>query len=314
MSFTSVVLGADVDPLCATWSPDGRRIAVPVGGRPTDGQPPAGGQVWVVALDGGPFGGLIPDMLANDVEWSPDGSLLAIAEAHPGSYFTTGDERLYLYSVATGELTTLDVPPGVQSLSWSPDGRRLAYQRVRGPGTRSGEGGMLAGSQTQEILVVSADGSEQALQTRPFEAIHGVGPVWSPGGDVIAYQRTCATHPSDPSRPCREQHEVAILTPGTEANAQEPVGREEVLPPVRLAGEDGPAFWFPWRVTWSPDGTKLLYEAWNELAPAATPASTPALEQVGLIVVPIDRSTPPTLLYEGHDISGSASWGREPGD
>jgi hypothetical protein len=47
--------------------------------------------------------------------------------------------------------------------------------------------------------------------------------------------------------------------------------------------------WFPSRVTWSPDGTALLYTAWSETRP-------PAEGDTALIAVPIGPNAVPVVL------------------
>ncbi|MEP6664952.1 MAG: hypothetical protein ABJA81_00775, partial [Nocardioidaceae bacterium] len=77
------------------------------------------------------------------------------------------------------EMRTLVGPSGVSTLTWSPDGSRIAYQR----------GGSDGGQFDQEIWVVQVDGSGEYRIARGFGSIYGVGPVWSPTGDRIVYQR-----------------------------------------------------------------------------------------------------------------------------
>jgi len=72
--------------------------------------------------------------------------------------------------------------------------------------------------------------------------------------------------------------------------------------------------WFPFRVTWSPDGNHLLYLAWG------TDDTANGLGTTALIVVPVSSAEPPVMLVEGPGISvyegayGIASqvWAREP--
>jgi Tol biopolymer transport system component len=66
-----------------------------------------------------------------------------------------------------------DTPPDVASFAWSPDGRRIAFGRLRGD--------------AYDIYVMRADGSGQRNLTRN-PAQYG-GPVWSPDGRRIAFGR-----------------------------------------------------------------------------------------------------------------------------
>ena len=134
--------------------------------------------------------------------------------------------------------------------------------------------------------MVRGDGSgERLLTSRKFGAIYGVGPVWSPTGDRIVYQRM--------KRPGTEAHDVVLVTPDD--------GSEVVLPDLRLPGDD--VSWRPDSVTWSPDGKDLLYSAWVS---GRTGRS--------LISRPLDPGSDPVVLYEGIDPAGAnRSWGRLPG-
>jgi hypothetical protein len=92
--------------------------------------------------------------------------------------------------------------------------------------------------------------------------------VWSPTGDRIAYQRLVS--------PSGEAHEVVLVTVVD--------GTRTVIKPPTVGGET----WYPDRVTWSPDGTTLLYAGW-----AITPSRG---EHGGLVAVPADTPADATVL------------------
>ena len=46
-------------------------------------------------------------------------------------------------------------------------------------------------------------------------------------------------------------------------------GIETVIEPPQTDGPNGPTQWYPDTVTWSPDGTMLLYDAWKMEVAAA---------------------------------------------
>lgn len=77
-------------------------------------------------LDIGP---LIP---VGALDWSPDGDRIALAVESPEG---TGDRDVYLYEVASGEITPLLAGPASDDApSWSPDGRWLTYSHaIDGP-------------------------------------------------------------------------------------------------------------------------------------------------------------------------------------
>ena len=142
--------------------------------------------------------------------------------------------------------------------------------------------------------------------------------MWSPSGDRIVYQRVCGVQPFH-LFPCREQHDVVVLTPGSTSNEATPAGSEVVLPGAVTGGPDGPEVWWPFEVSWSPDEKTLLYVAWSEaLSPSQTSRSA---SEGGLVLVDPNASAPPVLLHTGNirvvaaggplRIPGT-SWGRLP--
>jgi Tol biopolymer transport system component len=250
-----VLEGFDAHP-CGIWAPDGRWVAF------------AGtGDVWVVDTQTSAIR-RIPDLRPSDLEWRAGTDELTIA----GDLGTNrGAPRLSapvtVYSAATGELRQLG---SVQAayVTWSPDGSILAYQGGENDG--------------DELWLVDADGTNQRLLTLVGQANHGIGPVWSPAGDRIAYQRLPGGG---------ERHDVVLVSVAD--------GNETVIEPSEIGG------WYPFSVTWSPDGTTLLYTAWSA-------------DHDGVIAVPADAPNDTTVLTDvvapGTDIYSHAwiptqSWG-----
>ena len=266
---------------CATWSADGRRVAfgVPLTSPGNPDRSAVGSEVWVATVADGRVE-VLSDLLATDLEWSPDGSQLATVSGETdlvrGQSLRDGSIRLY--DADRGDMRTLVGPSGVSTLTWSPDGSRIAYQR----------GGSDGGEFDQEIWVVHVDRIGKYLLARALASIYGAGPVWSPTGDLIVYQRmkTSGT----------EAHDVVLVTPDD--------GSEVVLPDLRLPGDDASVSWRPDSVTWSPDGNELLYVAWISGRPGRA-----------LISRPLDPGSDPVVLSEGVLTRGeNRSWGRRPDD
>jgi dipeptidyl aminopeptidase/acylaminoacyl peptidase len=275
---------------CAIWAPDGRWAAL------------AGGDaVWVVDTEAGEIRHL-PGYHPRDLEWRPATDELAMtgrAAAPTGSPdrasdggFVGQNAPIDIYTVSTGEVRTIDGVAAAE-LTWSPDGTTIAYTRAV-----AGAVGMKSG-----ITLIDADGTNQRqLTADEYRADHGIGVTWSPRGDQIAYQRerTDCTGAA-----CYEGSEVVLVT-ATDTDPDSPIGTERVIPPVvdnldtgnfdEVFNHPAPfrtARWYANSVTWSPDGTELLYSAGS----------------AGLMVVPVDGARPAVVLSgdglidEGDDLA-----------
>jgi Tol biopolymer transport system component len=254
----TIPLEGDLLPPCANWSPDGRWLAFGVQSQ----------AFWLVDATTGEIR-QIADVTVSDLEWRPDGTELTVADGGISTYSVEGDDLNRV-----GETT------GVGSVAWSPDGSRLAYQRV-----------VTGSTADMEIWVMNADGTDEHLVASDFRSIHGIGPVWSPDGDRIVYQRVCSMR-ANASLVCREEHEAVVLdVPQTGFDRGTPAAI--VVPPPETIGPDGPLWWYPFSVTWSPDGTALLYVAWS---------LGDKTSDVGVVVVPLDDPTSPVVLSDGIDV------------
>ena len=168
--------------------------------------------------------------------------------------------------MSTGETRTVgDVQ--ANELTWSPDGATIAYTRAVPDATNVKSG----------ITLIDADGTnERPLTTQSYETSQGIGVVWSPRGDEIAYQRERAD--CDPSRGCFEQSQIVLVT-AYDTGPARPVGTERVIQPLP-ADISRREPWAAHSVTWSPDGTRLLYSAGIQ----------------GLVDVPVDATQAPNWL------------------
>ncbi len=263
-----VPLGGIDGPPCPLWSPDGVRIALGVSD--AIGRPLLDGDVWIVDSESGQqelFPGLwvAGDGSYSDMEWSPDGAELAIA----GKQISLYEPFTRQMRVLSGDYETM-ASASDRWMSWSPNGETIAYQY----------GGEIR-------LIDVEDVSERVLATDP-DPSHGIGPVWSPDGKLIVYQRTC----------CGNGEDVIIKSPAG----------EEVVLPHRLFPGLSANEWFPFRVTWSPDGRQLLYLGWSGRG-----------FMTALIAVPIASNSQPVLLHAHRQIAvyesgyqlGFQTWGRE---
>jgi Tol biopolymer transport system component len=269
-------------PPCPMWSPDGRWLAFG-----------AGSEVWLVDAVTEELRRLAGHA-ATDLEWLPGTDELAIA-----------DNGIHVYSVTTGEVRSLGIE-GAGQLAWSPDGTTVAFTRVSRVGSGEEE------HDSTSLWLVDADGTNERQLAAAYSALHGVGPVWSPDGRYIAYQRRIG---------CCESHEVVLVTADDNQRGT-PLGTDVVISPPTTPGTDGPVFWYPWSVTWSPDGSMLLYTAWNDAcADEASAQCGGRLEGGGVLAVPVDTTKAPFVLADASWLIGvkegqpwlpMQSWGREP--
>jgi dipeptidyl aminopeptidase/acylaminoacyl peptidase len=286
---TTIALDGAAHPPCAVWSADGRWLAFGV-------ETPAGGpdrrivdEVWVVDTQADDIRRL-SGLTAIDLDWAPDATELAIAS-----------DGIVLYSVTADETRPLG-GAGADSVAWSPDGRTIAFTRIP-PGLNDSH---------HDLWLMDADGTDERILVPDVRAIRGLRQVWSPDGDRIAYQRQCGYQLADPGTPCLEQHEVVLITV-SEDDPLEPAGTQVVIPPPQTTGPLGAIWWYPWSVTWSPDGTTLLYLAWPEAKTTLT------IPESGVVAMPLDRETPPVVLsgdvgpdaYSGYPWLTIQSWGRQ---
>ena len=258
-------------------------------------------EVWVSPVSGAP--GIrvapksdIPNERYSDLLWSPDGRRLAFSGMSTvvdptGSNSGEYRSSIYVVDADGSNLHRLSARPGWDTvqLSWSPDGRYLAYD-----GTPDGSP-VPALSQANsatglypplDIYVIRADGSGELNLTNTTSATER-GPKWSPDGSRLAYYGQDVA--GDPGWP--------IMT----------IGMADGVP-------TGQAVWGPVSgdFVWSPDGARLLL-----LDSQDTSASTGVVLEQDLPqgnqpqtfasqIRSIDaefREAPVTLLADGHLIS-----------
>ena len=160
------------------------------------------------------------------------------------------------------------------------------------------------------LMDIEGSGDSRRLVDRgviamDFETNHGIGPVWSPDGRFIAYQRLCDYTPDNQT--CREQHEVVVVTVDDtrpEPGAIPPFLQLDqlVIPPPATAATDGTrAYWWPYSVVWSSDSTTLVYDAWSWPDPGGSEED----EGRALLAVRLDGATPPVVLYDAETLRGT---------
>ncbi|MHA6508523.1 TolB family protein [Tessaracoccus sp. Y1736] len=264
---TSLTLDGVVHPPCAVWSSDGRWLAF---GADLGDSEFGVTQVWVVDTKTNDITRL-PGLRATDLEWAPRSSELFIASG-----------RISIYSAETGTTRSVDGTSRATALAISPDGRSLVVQY--GPG-RDAPG-------SDDLVLMGTDGSNQRTLVAGYQVGNGIGPVWSPDGDHVAFQRSCDTYVDEAGqeRICLDEHEAVVVTVGGD-DPRTPFGTQTVIPAPQTTHGGKVQVWAPYSVSWSPDGKALLYIAWS-------------YPGYGILAVPVDSSSPPVVLDDVLGVGG----------
>lgn len=283
-----VDLGGSLPPPCASWAPDGERLAF--GAPRTSPLNPegtaAGSAVQIVNLRTGGVT-VLPDLLATHLEWSPDNATLGIAsgkdQVSPGNALADG--RIYLYEPQSGEVRAAPTPLGVYTFSWSPDGHRIVYETAG------------------RLRIIDVRSGEDSVVTAGSQPVQGFDPVWSPAGTMIVYRRAANSE-------SREPPAEAVLLELDGPNA----ATTRVLTSPNGTAVQGARSGFAGaeRTVWSPDGAYVLCVGlWA------------AHGTTVVVAVPTDPNAPPVVLAEGDGISiydaydavapmVNQTWAREP--
>jgi hypothetical protein len=152
------------------WSPDGQMIAFTQDddARPavmsSDGVWVSNTGIWVAALADSTSLRLAPEsILPREPRWSPDGSWIGFV----------AEDGLYIARPDVSDIRVVAAHAGIGSFSWSPDGKRLAYNRPPVTGN------------PPDIFIVELDGSGEIQLTQSTDSEHS--PDWSPDGSTIAF-------------------------------------------------------------------------------------------------------------------------------
>ncbi len=272
------------------WSPDGRNLAVVVGGPK---QPPA---IALISAGGGEPRRITNPPEGSDGDWSPafspDGSKLAFARG------ATGDSAdLYVSSAggANPERKTFD-ESGIRGIAWTANGADLIYAAARSNRIRLWRIAAAGGS-PHEVAATAEEARYPSLARAGTRLVYTESPmlmsVWR-GTLGAASASANANSDSAGERPLLRssgRERLAVYSPDGRhiANVSDQSGFDEVW----LSDADGgnrtqvthfgasPDHPSPGRPVWSPDGRWLMFDASSNrgdelLKIAAGPGGKPA--------------------------------------
>lgn len=168
-----------------TWSPDGARLAVTVGG-----------DIVVVNVDGTGTQTITAnvDIQASYPSWSATGRIAFMTATGDGvstDIYTMAADGSDVRRIVAGEGQEARDP------AWSPDGSRLAFA--------------LGQYGSSSIYTVNANGNDRRRVTPEPEWGFGgtdLGPAWAPSGRWIAFQRD---HVVCPSQQCNQRYDILVV-------------------------------------------------------------------------------------------------------
>ena len=199
-------------------------------------------ELALASLDGGQVRRLTENKhFDNHPSWSPDGTRTAFISSGETPGLIQVRDEVHLYSMAvdgTGVRRIATGPLVHHPPQWLPDGSRIAYAKFEADRPLA----------DPAIYVVGAGGGEE---TRLTDAVSG--PSWSPDGTRIAYAKA-------------DGDDVALYTIAADgSDARRLAAIDGWQHQLRYEGFDPARAWIR-KVSWSPDGSRILFLArWGDV-------------------------------------------------
>lgn len=194
--------------------------------------------------------------------WSPDGSQIAFVR-HKAGNFNTG--AIFTMNGDGSQPKLITIPDDPEHPRWSPDGSKIAFVNV------------VNGSDTVDIHVMNADGSQQTNLTNHVNATMARNPVWSPDSSKILYECSGVITCTSDVWPVRTVDLYVMNVDGSQKRVVATHARTGASP-------------------WSPDGSKIVYADLTALSEAAA-----------IHIVDSNGSNPITITVPGQKL-GFPAW------
>jgi len=223
-----------------SWSADGRKLAFDREVADPAMQHLIRTDIYSVNADGTGLTLLTTD--GHSPAWSPDGHEIAfIRGGRAGDLYVMRADGTQLRPIVAGANTE------VEKADWSPDGGTIAFA-IQNPAEGHGR--------EFNIHLVNPDGTNDRtlLSSQPGLAFENSAPSWSPDGRRIAFTRRHIPFPC-----CLEPADVWVM------NA-DGSGLQDLTPNTPDSDEVG--------ATWSPDGSKILFNGNRLMNPDGTNQTT----------------------------------------
>ena len=262
----AVQISAAGQPENPRWSPDGKTVFFLDAGKIVS-VPAGGGEMTKIAF--GSDKDIFESMPGGGNDISPDGKKIVFSGAKS---FIKDNKKVWEVDICTistegGNLKkTTKSPTQDRFPCWSPDGKKVAFIRVRG---------LSKGEWIPNIYVVPAEGGEIKQITSDADKVYWSCIDWSPDGKSIAYfskDNAIKAIPVGGGKPRvianiakKHRHYELAWSPDGERLAYTCEGKIWVVPkkggtPVEIeTGLEAEAY----KIGWSPDGKKIAFTHWK---------------------------------------------------